>query len=209
MWPQKTNGGQGSSNGRRVELINWFKQRFASQRSTMKFLQRQNATVSFCEFTWGWTCSPKLEENKMWIWILSFVDPLKQVDFSAFSHGAPSSSHSQVCVCIFGNTGQDSVWQSKTMSWCSPMGPTLHRWCMSRAGLGLYNVTGVRLFTTASPRDPAVGSSPYVRCLCVLLQDTHHWLVPEGHRVHMSGVPLFSCLHLPLFASQGTHMCSR
>ena len=98
------------------------------------------------------------------------------MDFFAFSLGAPSSSHLQVCVYPYDRTWQDNVWQSKTMSWCFPKGPTLHRWCTSRADLGPYNVTGVRLLDShhCPLRDPVVGSSPYVRCPCVLLLDTHH-----------------------------------
>ena len=113
------------------------------------------------------------ELPKFWKWgCLELSVFPKQVDFLAFSHGALFSSHSQVCVCLFGKTRQDSVWQSKTMSWCFPVGPTIHRWCMSRADLGPYNVTGVRPLDT-------------------------HQCVPCGSQwwgpVHMSGVLVSSC----------------
>ena len=82
------------------------------------------------------------------------------------------------------------------------MGPTLHRWCTSRADQGSYNVTGVRLLDThhCPLRDPVVGSSPYVRCPCVpLLEDTHH-LGTQGTQSAVVGSIYVRCPSLLLSA---------
>ena len=146
---------------------------------------------------------------------MSFVSLLKQVDFCAFSHGAPSSSHSQVCVCLFGKTWQDSVYDKvRQCPDAFPWDPLLTGGvCLGLTWIPIMSQVFVcQTPTTVSPEGPSASGGvqsicqvslsppvrdsplrprgtqgPYVRCPSILLSAPFSFCIPRDPHVQQVG----------------------